>query len=131
MTTAPAKQRIHCNSKSRPSSVGSLGSILQQQQQKKHPHQLKTRAVSANGLSSLTNKKMKPSQSMPLCKKTTTTTSTTKKSPLKKEEEEEDVYSSTAYINSNITLNKAFRQRGQTASLIPIASRALTTTKSV
>lgn len=117
------KQRV--NAKSRPVSVGSLGSVLQQQQQKKHPHhQLKTRA---NALP-LSSKKIKPSQSMPLYKKPTTTKKKSS-SPLK--EPDQDVYSSTAYINSNITLNKAFRQKGQMASLIPIASRALTTTKSV
>jgi hypothetical protein len=123
-TPAPAKRS---NNKSRPASVGSLGSILQQQQQKKHPHQLKNRAAIAS--TSLSSKKIKPSQSMPLYKKTATKKKST--SPLKSEE---DMYSSTAYINSNITLNKAFRQRGvngQMASLIPIASRALTTTKSV
>lgn len=51
-----------------------------------------------------------------------------------------DLYSTTAYINSNITLTKAFnttnnrphRKSSSMASMIPIASRtALTTTKSV
>ncbi|KAI8636916.1 hypothetical protein BD408DRAFT_425401 [Parasitella parasitica] len=136
--------------KSRPASVGSLGSIMQA----KKPHQLKTRAISAIMTSVVSNtqsvpKKIKPSQSMPLKKKPVV------KSPIpqekkgqqqqqqqqqeKQQQQEQEqpqnqgeIYSSTAYINSNITLTKAFRQKGQMASLIPIpASRALTTTKSV
>ncbi|KAL9540773.1 hypothetical protein MBANPS3_009498 [Mucor bainieri] len=139
--------------KSRPASVGSLGSVMQP----KKPHQLKTRAVSAIMTSVVNNsaqgvpKKIKPSQSMPLKKKlgvkspistgdqqpnnnnnnnkkgdqSTATTTTTPP-------HQGEIYSSSAYINSNITLTKAFRQKGQMASLIPIpASRALTTTKSV
>lgn len=44
----------------------------------------------------------------------------------------QDIYSSSAYINSNISLTKAFKQkRGHMASLIPIATKAITATKSV
>lgn len=113
--------------------------------QPKKPHQLKTRAVSAimtsvvNSSSQGLPKKIKPSQSMPLKKKPVV------KSPVpagdqqqpKKDDQptpshQGEIYSSSAYINSNITLTKAFRQKGQMASLIPIpASRALTSTKSV
>ncbi|KAL7321400.1 hypothetical protein PS15m_001170 [Mucor circinelloides] len=126
--------------KSRPASVGSLGSVMQP----KKPHQLKTRAVSAIMTSVASHntqglpKKIKPSQSMPLKKKLAV------KSPMPSSDQQQkkddqpsppnqgEIYSSSAYINSNITLTKAFRQKGQMASLIPIpASRALTTTKSV
>lgn len=116
--------------------------------QPKKPHQLKTRAVSAimtpviNNTTQSIPKKIKPSQSMPLKKKLAKSPITSNDQQQKKDQQQQqqqetqqnqgEIYSSTAYINSNITLTKAFRQKGQMASLIPIpASRALTTTKSV
>lgn len=177
----PTSKRV----KSRPASVGSLGSMVVSSspslttttttnstlKESKKP-QLKARAVSAIMTSSnMIPKKMKPSQSMPLSKKqqllqkksaprknsatpaSTTydhTTSTTNvnatatanattvsvsSSPTDIEHDDNTLYSSTAYINSNITLNKAFKpQRGnsQMASMIPIATRTqLITTKSL
>lgn len=64
----------------------------------------------------------------------TNNTSTT--SPSDIEHDDNTLYSTTAYINSNINLNKAFKpQRGnsQMASMIPIATRTqqLITTKSI
>lgn len=130
------------NKSNRPVSVGSLGSIVTVNHKKP---QLKTRAISAITVvtpPTTTNhmpKKMKPSQSMPLSKKQ----KLQKKSASRKNStipsdlstSHEDLYSSTAYINSNITLTKAFkpqRTSSQMSSMIPIASRAtLTTTKSL
>lgn len=178
----PTSKRV----KSRPASVGSLGSMVVSSSpsltttnilKESKKSQLKTRAVSAIMTSSnMIPKKIKPSQSMPLSKKqqllqkksaprknsatpastttyddtntnaTTTnatahanaTTVSASSSPTTTTDIEHDdntLYSSTAYINSNITLNKAFKpQRGnsQMASMIPIATRTqLITTKSL
>lgn len=133
--------------KNRPASVGSLGSIVVQSNKKP---QLKSRAVSAI-ITTNNNmpKKIKPSQSMPLSKKqqllqkkssssrknsnTPSNTPTTPNVPT--DLDNDDLYSTTAYINSNITLTKAFkpqRSGSQMSSMIPIASRAaLTSTKSI
>jgi hypothetical protein len=126
--------------KSRPASVSSLGSIIQSSTSKK-PHQLKTRAVSAILTSTVDNlpKKIKPSQSMPLKNKRQQlrkTSSSLKQQQLPEKKlppSPQEIYSSSAYINSNINLTKAFRQkRGHMASLIPIASsKAISATKSV
>ncbi|KAI8888430.1 hypothetical protein K501DRAFT_329795, partial [Backusella circina FSU 941] len=110
--------------KSRPASIGSVGALVTTT---KKP-QLKTRAASAifnlpqNNNNSINNKSIQkptPSKSMPLSKKPQT------RSPLSNSPStsEEDVYSSKAYINSNITLTKAFRKKSrmrETASMIPI-----------
>lgn len=110
--------------KSRPASIGSLGALVTTT---KKP-QLKTRAASAifnlpqnsNSINNKSLQKPTPSKSMPLSKKPQT------RSPLSNSpsSSEEDVYSSKAYINSNITLTKAFRKKSrmrETASMIPIA----------
>ncbi|KAI9357488.1 hypothetical protein BD770DRAFT_388841 [Pilaira anomala] len=129
------------NKSNRPVSVGSLGSIVTVNHKKP---QLKTRAISAiTVVTTSTNnmpKKIKPSQSMPLSKKQKLqkkSASSRKNSTIPSDlsTSHEDLYSSTAYINSNITLTKAFkpqRTSSQMSSMIPIASRAtLTTTKSL
>ncbi|GAA5808538.1 hypothetical protein MFLAVUS_001929 [Mucor flavus] len=132
LNSEPIDRPISKRIKNRPVSVGSLGSIVVQTTKKP---QLKSRAISAiiTSTSNTTNmpKKIKPSQSMPLSKK-----QLQKKSSSSRKNSTDlngDVYSSTAYINSNITLSKALKpQRGQMSSMIPIASRAtLTTTKSL
>ncbi|KAI8090512.1 hypothetical protein BDF21DRAFT_449590 [Thamnidium elegans] len=130
LNSEPIDRPISKRIKNRPVSVGSLGSIVVQTTKKP---QLKSRAISAiiTSTSNTTTmpKKIKPSQSMPLSKKQLQKKSSRKNST----DLNQDVYSSTAYINSNITLSKALKpQRGQMSSMIPIASRAtLTTTKSL
>lgn len=148
LNSEPVDRPISKRVKSRPQSVGSLGSIVVPSSNTKKP-QLKTRAVSAIISSTTTNttipKKIKPSQSMPLSKKQQLlqqkkTSSSRKNSatPLKTDIatlSDQDLYTSTAYINSNITLNKAFkspRDNSQMSSMIPIATRTeLISTKSI
>jgi hypothetical protein len=133
LNSEPIDRPISKRVKNRPVSVGSLGSIVVQTTKKP---QLKSRAISAiiTSTSNTTNmpKKIKPSQSMPLSKKQLQKKSSSSRKN-STDLNQQDVYSSTAYINSNITLSKALKpQRGQMSSMIPIASRAsLTTTKSL
>ncbi|KAI9273953.1 hypothetical protein EDC94DRAFT_593281 [Helicostylum pulchrum] len=132
LNSEPIDRPISKRIKNRPVSVGSLGSIIVQTTKKP---QLKSRAISAiiTSTSNTTTmpKKIKPSQSMPLSKKQLQKKSSSSRK--NSTDLNQDVYSSTAYINSNITLSKALKpQRGQMSSMIPIASRAtLTTTKSL
>ncbi|GAA5798569.1 hypothetical protein HPULCUR_003974 [Helicostylum pulchrum] len=132
LNSEPIDRPISKRIKNRPVSVGSLGSIIVQTTKKP---QLKSRAISAiiTSTSNTTTmpEKIKPSQSMPLSKKQLQKKSSSSRK--NSTDLNQDVYSSTAYINSNITLSKALKpQRGQMSSMIPIASRAtLTTTKSL
>lgn len=136
LNSEPVDRPVSKRIKNRPASVGSIGSIVVQNNKKP---QLKSRAVSAIITTSNNNmpKKIKPSQSMPLSKKQQ---QLQKKSASSRKNSNtpdlnDDLYSTTAYINSNITLTKAFKpQRGgsQMSSMIPIASKApLTSTKSI
>ncbi|KAI7892611.1 microtubule associated protein-domain-containing protein [Mucor mucedo] len=143
LSSEPVDRPVSKRMKNRPASVGSIGSIVVQN---KKP-QLKSRAVSAIITTSNNNmpKKIKPSQSMPLSKKqqqlqkksssSRKNSNTPDNTPNTTDLTNDDLYSTTAYINSNITLTKAFKpQRGgsQMSSMIPIASRtALTSTKSL
>lgn len=131
MNSDPVSSSTTTKRKSRPASVSSLGSITTSTS-KKPPHQLKTRAVSAIISPTLDQlpKKIKPSQSMPLNKRQQLKKMS---SNLRQQQSPQEIYSSSAYINSNINLTKAFKQkRSHMASLIPIAtSKPITATKSV